>query len=50
VHDSISTHVGYIGEEVLANHLERMSDEFNGDVQEEIMEANDFIFTLIKNT
>jgi isoleucyl-tRNA synthetase len=50
VHNSISTHVSYIGEEVLASHLERMSDEFNGAVQEEIMEANDFIFTLIKNT
>jgi len=50
VHDSISTHVNYIGEEVLASHFERMSSAFNGVVQEEIMEANDFIFTLIKNT
>ncbi|MCF8220275.1 MAG: isoleucine--tRNA ligase [Cryomorphaceae bacterium] len=50
VHDSISTHVNYIGEEVLASHFERMTSAFNGVVQEEIMEANDFIFTLIKNT
>ena len=45
----ISTHLNYIGEEVLANKFELMTREFTGLIQEEILEPNDFIFTLNKN-
>ena len=45
----ISTHLNYIGEEVLANKFELMTHEFTGLIQEEILEPNDFIFTLNKN-
>jgi isoleucyl-tRNA synthetase len=45
----ISSHLSYIGEEVLANHFELMSNDFAGFIQEEILEPNDFIFTINKN-
>ena len=45
----ISTHLNYIGEEVLANHFELMPSDFTGFIQEEILEPNDFIFTINKN-
>ncbi len=45
----ISTHLNYIGEEVLANKFELMTSDFNGLNQEEILQPNDFIFTLNKN-
>ena len=45
----ISTHLSYIGEEVLANRFELMSGDFTGLIQEEILEPNDFIFTINKN-
>ncbi|MFM7594549.1 MAG: isoleucine--tRNA ligase, partial [Flavobacteriales bacterium] len=49
VQQGVSSHLKYIGEEVLANHFELMYDDFNGLIQEEILEANDFIFTINKN-
>lgn len=49
VHESIASFVGYIAEEVLASKIERISHEIHGAVIEEIIEPNDFIFTLIKN-
>jgi isoleucyl-tRNA synthetase len=45
----ISSHLNYIGEEVLANEFELMTDDFTGLIQEEILEPNDFIFTINKN-